>query len=136
MKTFTTEEIAQDIFDFEKIKIQFKMDESNSYFISKYSDWKKKCTSDEKTVDDLMASINEFILKFATPPLEIPIPDECDFAIYAGHKGIPLKFIISTNSEDEVKEKFSQLMKGGDSYTAVCVVERTEVLLFYKQLDS
>lgn len=120
MLTYSLDEIIEDIFAFEGVKMAFGKGNEDIRFIQLYSNWADKPLDGDKCVDDLKQVVHKFIEKCSIPPTTTPIPVAGKFVLCAGSKDQPMEIIMATDNNDDFKDAARKVLSSESQYTAVC----------------
>ena len=137
MITYTVEEIIEDIFVFENVKVNFDIKKINSTkenkFCNLYSEVYHEPLDKGFKEQQLKERINNFLKCFLLPDIVGEIPVEGDFLLCAGYRGLPLEIIVCTSDYDILKAKSKELIKNESTYTVISCAFVGQGVSFYKR---
>ena len=135
MFVYSLEEVQEDIFAFEGVKIQALSSEFTG-FSKLYSDWRTEPLDNEKTVDDLNSVLSEYVLLFSIPSLSTPIDPGKEYLLYSGCDDKPLDLIIATNDINEYKQHVKSILSKDSQYTIMFSIVGDETQYFTRKFNG
>ena len=137
MITYTVEEVIEDIFAFENVKINLDIERINSTkenkFCTLYSEVYPEPLDKGFKEQQLKERINNFVKCSLLPEIVGEIPVEGDFLLCAGYQGLPLEIIVCTSDSDIFKARSKEVIENESTYTVISCAFVGHGVSFYKR---
>ena len=137
MITYTVEEVIEDIFAFEDVKVNLDIEEINNTkenkFCILYSEVYPEPLDNGFKEQQLKERISNFVKCSLLPEIVGEIPVEGDFLLCAGYQGLPLEIIVCTSDFDNFKAKSKEVIGNESTYTVISCAFVDQGVSVYKR---
>lgn len=109
MRLYTVNEIIEDIYQFEDIRVRLELEPKESYFFKLYSKYYSVKTNGSATIEEFNAKLDRYIDQCSICGIDQPPTGNYRFTLYVENENI-LKRFAEYSTEEESVVVFSKIL--------------------------